>query len=103
MIKSRRMRWWGCVERMGENTKAYKILGRNPEGKRPLRRPRNTWKDNIKMDLRKRVLEVWIEFIRQRVGIDVDFCENRNEPSSFIKGGQFLNKLAVLFGFSRRR
>jgi hypothetical protein len=32
---------------------AYKILVENPEGKRPLGRPRRTWVDNIKMDLRE--------------------------------------------------
>jgi hypothetical protein len=26
----------------------YKILVENPDGKRPLRRPRRTWKNNIK-------------------------------------------------------
>jgi transposase len=30
---------------------AYKILVRNPKGKRPLRRPRCRWEDNIKMVL----------------------------------------------------
>ena len=29
------------------------VLVRKPEGKRPLRRPRRRWEDNIKMDLRK--------------------------------------------------
>jgi len=28
----------------------YKILVIKPEGKRPLRRPRNRWEDNIRMD-----------------------------------------------------
>jgi hypothetical protein len=32
---------------------AYRILVGNPEGKRPLRRPRRKWVDNIKMDLRE--------------------------------------------------
>jgi hypothetical protein len=31
---------------------AYRILVGNPEGKRPLGRPRRRWVDNIKMDLR---------------------------------------------------
>jgi hypothetical protein len=30
---------------------AYRILMGKPEGKRPLRRPRRRWVDNIKMDL----------------------------------------------------
>jgi hypothetical protein len=33
--------------------KAYRILVGNPEGKRPLGRPRRRWVDNIKMDLRE--------------------------------------------------
>jgi hypothetical protein len=53
MIKSRRMRWAGHVARMGEKRNAYKILVGNPEGKRPLGRPKRRWVDNIKMDLRE--------------------------------------------------
>jgi hypothetical protein len=52
MIKPRRMRWAVHVARMGENRNAYRILG-NPEGKRPLGRPRHRWVDNIKMDFRE--------------------------------------------------
>jgi hypothetical protein len=51
MIKSRRMRWAGHVARMGEKMNAYRILVGNPEGKRPLGRPRRRSVDNIKMDL----------------------------------------------------
>jgi hypothetical protein len=40
MIKPRRMRWAGHVARMGEKRNAYRILLGNPEGKRPLGRPR---------------------------------------------------------------
>jgi hypothetical protein len=47
MIKSRRMRWAGHVARIG-----YRILVGIPEGKRPLRKPRRRWVNNIKMDLR---------------------------------------------------
>jgi hypothetical protein len=35
------------------NRNAYRILVGNPEGKRPLGRPRRRWVDNIKMDLRE--------------------------------------------------
>jgi hypothetical protein len=51
MIKSRRMRWAGCVARMAEKRKTYRILVGNPEGKRPLGRQRLRCVDNIKMDL----------------------------------------------------
>jgi hypothetical protein len=36
----------------GDKRNAYRILVGNPEGKRPLGRPRHRWVDNIKMDLR---------------------------------------------------
>ncbi|KAJ4443978.1 hypothetical protein ANN_05767 [Periplaneta americana] len=38
---------------MGESRNAYRVLVGRPEGKRPLRRPRRRWEDNIKMDLRE--------------------------------------------------
>jgi hypothetical protein len=51
VIKSRKMRWAGHVARMGERTGAYRFWMGRPEGRRPLRRPRRRWEDNIKMDL----------------------------------------------------
>jgi hypothetical protein len=53
MIKSRSMRLAGHVAGMGAKRNAYRILVGNPEGKRPLGRPRHRWVDNIKMDLRE--------------------------------------------------
>ena len=53
VIKSRRMRWTGHVARMGEGRGVYRILVGKPEGKRPLRRPRRRWEDNIKKDLQE--------------------------------------------------
>ena len=47
VIKSRRMRWVGHVARVGNRRGAYRVLVGKPEGKRPLERPRNRWKDNI--------------------------------------------------------
>jgi hypothetical protein len=38
---------------MGEKMNADRILVGKPEGKRPLRRPRRRWMDNIKMDLER--------------------------------------------------
>jgi hypothetical protein len=51
IIKSRRVRWAGHVARMGEKRNAYRLLVGKPEGKKPLRRPRRRWVDNIKRDL----------------------------------------------------
>jgi hypothetical protein len=45
------MIWAGHVARMGDKRNAYRLLVGKPEGKRPLRRPRRRWVDNIRMDL----------------------------------------------------
>jgi hypothetical protein len=37
----------------GEKRNAYRTLMRQPEGKKPLGRPRCNWVDNIKMDLKE--------------------------------------------------
>jgi hypothetical protein len=52
----------------GENRNAYRTLVGQPEGKRPLERPRYRWVDNIKTDLR----EIghnnmgWIDLVQDR-------------------------------------
>jgi len=38
---------------MGERRGVYSFLVGKPDGKRPLRRPRHRWEDNIKMDIRE--------------------------------------------------
>jgi len=47
---------------MGEKSE-YRILVKKPEGKRPLRRHRRRWEDNIKMDIQEVVCggKDWIE------------------------------------------
>jgi hypothetical protein len=37
----------------GETRNACRILVGKPEGKRPLERPKRSWVDNIKIDLRE--------------------------------------------------
>jgi hypothetical protein len=68
MIKSRRMRWAGHVAPMGETTNACMILVGKQEGKRPLGRPRRSWVDNIKMDLREIGWMVWTGSVWLRIG-----------------------------------
>jgi hypothetical protein len=48
---------------MGTKNNAYRIFMGNPEGKRPLGRPRRRWVDNIKMYLREIGWDVkdWID------------------------------------------
>ena len=53
VIKSRKIRWAGHVARMVEKRGVYRVLLGKLEGKRPLRRPRRRWDDNIKMDLQE--------------------------------------------------
>jgi len=47
------MRWAGHVARMGKDRGVQRVLVGKPDGKRPLRRPRRRWEDNIKMDLQE--------------------------------------------------
>jgi hypothetical protein len=69
VIKSRRMRWAGHVERMGEGRGVYRVLVGRPEGKRSLGRPRRRCEDNIKIDLREMGIEGanWIQLPQDRV------------------------------------
>ena len=53
VVKSGRFRLAGHVAGMEEGRSALKILTGKPTGKRPLRRPRRRWEDNIKMDLKR--------------------------------------------------
>jgi hypothetical protein len=67
MIKSKRMRWAGHVARWGEKRNAYRMLVGKSETKRPLGRPRRTWVDNIKRDLRENGM-VWTGSICVKIG-----------------------------------
>jgi hypothetical protein len=53
VVKSRRMRWADHVARMGEGRSVHRVLVGEPEGRRPLGRPRRRWEDNIRMDLQE--------------------------------------------------
>ena len=53
VIRSRRMRWVGHVERMGDRRGICRVLVGKPEGKRPLGRARHRWEGNIKMELQE--------------------------------------------------
>jgi hypothetical protein len=69
VIKPKRMRWAGHVARMGEGRDVYRVLVGRPEGKRPLRRRRGRWEDNIKMDLGEIGIDRanWIQLAQDRV------------------------------------
>jgi hypothetical protein len=67
-----------CGTNGGEEN-AYRILVGQPEGKKPLGRPRRRWVDNIKMELREIGWDSmdWINLAKDR--------EHDNEPSGSIK------------------
>jgi hypothetical protein len=76
----------------GEKRNAYRILVGNPEGKRPLGRPRRRWVDNIKLDLRKIGWDGgdWMNLAQGPVE---GSCERGNEPSGSIKRWEVLKWL----------
>jgi hypothetical protein len=54
---------------MGKGRGVYIVLVGRPEGKRSLGRPRRTWEDNIKIDLREIGIDGvdWIQLAQDRV------------------------------------
>jgi hypothetical protein len=69
MIKWRRMRWAGHVERVEEMRNAYNTFDGKPERKTSLGRSRRRWEDNIKLDLMEIVWEIaeWLR-LSQDIG-----------------------------------
>jgi hypothetical protein len=67
---------------MGEERKVYKILVGNPEGKRPLGKPRRRWGDGIRMDVREIGLGVCgLDSTGSGQGPVAGCCECGDEPS----------------------
>jgi hypothetical protein len=62
IMKSRRMRWAGHMARMGEKRNVYRLLVGEPEGKRPLGRPRRRWNDNKDGSFRDRIRRVGLDW-----------------------------------------
>jgi hypothetical protein len=61
------MSWAEHLVRMGDRRRAYRVLVRRPEGKRPLRKTWRRREDNIKMDLQEEGWSMdWIELTQNR-------------------------------------
>jgi hypothetical protein len=83
------MRWAGHLEHMGEGRGSYRILVGRSEERRPFRRLRRRWEDNIKMDLQDvgRESVDWIDMAQDRDR----WRALVNELSGSIKCGEFLD------------
>jgi hypothetical protein len=68
MIKSRRIRWSRHVAYMGAKRNGYRVLVVKPEGKRPPRRARRRWENNIEMYFRETGWGImdWIDLAQER-------------------------------------
>jgi hypothetical protein len=79
----------------GEVRDVYRVLVGRPKGKRPLRRPRRRWEDNIKMDFRETGIDGanWVRLAQDRVQCRafVNMVMNFWFP---WKGGIFFDKLS---------
>jgi hypothetical protein len=84
------MRWAGHIARLGEERGVYRFLVENPEGKRPLGRPRRRWEDNIRIDLQEVGCGVWTGLGWLRYRQVANTCECGKEISGSIKRGNFL-------------
>jgi len=63
------MRWEGHVARIGDSRRVYRVLVGKRDWKRPLRRHRCRWEDNIKMDLQEVSRgRAWTGLIWLRIG-----------------------------------
>ena len=63
-----KIRRWAACGTYGGQRGTYSVLMGKPEEKRQLRRPRRSWKDNIKMDVQEIGSGAWTGLIWLRKG-----------------------------------
>jgi hypothetical protein len=83
VIKSRRMKWSRHVVHMGWMRNSYKMLVGKRGLKRPPRRCKHRWEDNIKMGLKE--IACKCELVSSDPSQGLGFCEYGNELSGFIE------------------
>jgi len=101
VIKSRRMRWAGHVARMGEERWVYRVVVGKQEGKNHC--------GNLGVDglilfgwiSRRWDVGIWTGLSCTMIETYGGSCECGNEPSGFVKCGEFLTSCKPV-SFSRR-
>ena len=68
VIKSRKLRWAGHIARTQDGRIAIKNLTGKSTGKRPIRRSRRRWEDNIRMNLKEISINTrnWVDLAQDR-------------------------------------
>jgi len=83
----------GTCSTYGERKVAYRLLVGEPEGKRPLGRPRLRWEVNIKVDLQEVGRVAWTRLMWLKIRSRGGSCKCGDEPLGSIKYGKFLDQL----------
>jgi hypothetical protein len=65
-IKAQRLSWFGHLHRMPEERMVKKIYKWKPMLRRPLRKPKNRWEDDIRNDIKKLKIKNWTNCIQDR-------------------------------------
>ena len=66
-IKKQRLNWLGHVERMAEDNTVQKVTGVKPTFKRPVRRPKIRWEDDVLEDVKSINVRIWKKLAQDRV------------------------------------
>ena len=84
---------------MEEGRSVFKFVTGKPKGKRPLRRPRHRWEDNIKMDLKEIGINTnnSVDSAQNR-GLLKSPCEYVIEFPGFINHGVSYTHLIRMYG-----
>jgi hypothetical protein len=65
-IKSQGLKWLGHVERMPNEREVTRIYKWKPLASRPKGRPKNSWEDDVRMDLQKMKIKNWKRSVLDR-------------------------------------
>ena len=65
-IKSQRLKWLGHIERMQKEREVTKIYKWKPFTSRPIGRPKNRWKDDVRKDLQTVKIKNWKRSVLDR-------------------------------------